>query len=175
MRKATPEMSLSRRAFHWAFALSTMALATGAVGCAADADAMDEEADIELVDIDEDDAAVGQTFTGEGTMYNTSPSHVGACYPRALNHWSTLHVALNAPQFGGGQSMCGKKIVVTHVARSYQAPDRFTRLRQPLVVTVSDKCPECRSGDVDFHQTAWARLMPNEPNTGRHKIQWHWQ
>jgi expansin len=97
--------------------------------------------------------AWGGTHQGQGTYYSADGS--GACMfdpsPNAMDV-----AALNAPDWSGS-AFCGACADVT-------GPNGSVRVR------IVDLCPECKSGDLDFSQQAFAKIAPI--SAGRVAITW---
>ncbi|RKP35263.1 RlpA-like double-psi beta-barrel-protein domain-containing protein-containing protein, partial [Dimargaris cristalligena] len=79
-----------------------------------------------------------------------------------LNQDTELVAALNAPQFGNpanpnNSPFCGQQIVVKGPKGSVQA-------------TIVDKCPACKSGDIDLSPAAFNQIA--DEAQGRVGITW---
>ncbi|KAJ1929970.1 hypothetical protein IWQ60_000699 [Tieghemiomyces parasiticus] len=103
----------------------------------------------------------GEEFTGEGTYYSPSVG-LGAC--GLQNSDSDFVAALNAPQFGSpanpnSNPLCGKKALVKGPKGS-------------VTVTIVDKCPPCKSGDLDLSVGAFDQIA--DQAEGRVPISWSW-
>ncbi|KAJ1893815.1 hypothetical protein LPJ66_005546 [Kickxella alabastrina] len=101
----------------------------------------------------------GETFSGDGTYYNPSVG-TGSC--GTLNSDSELVAAINAPQYGtdanpNNAAVCGKCILV-------KGPNGQVK------VTVVDKCPPCKQGDLDLSPAAFEQIA--EFDQGRVPITW---
>ncbi|KAJ1889605.1 hypothetical protein LPJ66_007945 [Kickxella alabastrina] len=101
----------------------------------------------------------GETFSGDGTYYNPSVG-TGSC--GKLNSDSELVAAINAPQYGtdanpNNAAVCGKCILV-------KGPNGQVK------VTVVDKCPPCKQGDLDLSPAAFEQIA--EFDQGRVPITW---
>ncbi|KAL1920041.1 uncharacterized protein VTP21DRAFT_1187 [Calcarisporiella thermophila] len=97
----------------------------------------------------------GGQFSGDGTFYNVG---LGAC--GKTNNDKELVAALNAPQFGGGNNnspVCGKRATVKGPKGS-------------VTVTIVDKCPGCKSGDLDLSPAAFNKIA--DAAQGRVPISW---
>ncbi|KAF8880749.1 RlpA-like double-psi beta-barrel-protein domain-containing protein-containing protein, partial [Infundibulicybe gibba] len=79
---------------------------------------------------------------------------LGACGHE--NTASDLIVALNAPQYGNGGN-CGRNVRITYKGKS-------------VVAKIVDKCPGCKSGDLDLSPAAFDRLA--NQSVGRIKVDW---
>lgn len=98
--------------------------------------------------------ALGATRTGEGTYYGATGE--GACMLDASP--GDLDVAaLNAPDYQVA-AWCGACAEVT-------GPRGTVRIR------IVDLCPECKSGDLDFSESAFAKIA--EVAQGRVPITWN--
>lgn len=94
----------------------------------------------------------GVTYSGEGTFYGATG--VGNCLYDATSDIAIA--ALNHTDYDNAR-MCGA----------------FIRVKGPrgeLTVRIVDRCPECRPGDVDLGQQAFARIA--DPVAGRVPITW---
>lgn len=79
--------------------------------------------------------------SGEATYYSANGS--GACsYP--VDTSDVLIAAINAPQWSGS-AHCGECLLVTGPLGS-------------VTVRIVDECPECATGDLDLHPTAFAQI-----------------
>lgn len=100
--------------------------------------------------------ALGGSYSGEGTYYGATGA--GACSydpsPQSL-----LVAAMNAPQWQGS-AVCGMCVEVT----GPKGP------QNTVVVRIVDLCPECKSGDLDLSQEAFAHIA--EVAAGRVPITW---
>ncbi|CAG8525475.1 7860_t:CDS:2 [Gigaspora margarita] len=97
--------------------------------------------------------------SGDGTYYDPGVG-LGSCGWQ--NYDSELVAAMNAPQYGifadpGNSPVCGKCIQVT-------GP------KGTVKVKVVDKCPVCKSGDIDMSSTAFKKIA--NLDDGRVKITW---
>ena len=99
----------------------------------------------------------GGTFTGQATYYAANGGTGGSC---ELPNSGADVVALNAPQyaapFGKGQ-YCGKCVSITGA-------------RGTAVARVVDKCPGCKSGDLDLSEELFPKI--DDPAKGRVSISW---
>ncbi|KAG9301194.1 hypothetical protein G9A89_012577 [Geosiphon pyriformis] len=98
--------------------------------------------------------------SGEGTYYNPG---LGACGQTDGDNDAV--VAMAAPDFDPStpngnpnkNSLCGKQIRIYHEGKSATA-------------TIQDRCPECKSGDVDMAPVVFNQLA--DPSKGRISITW---
>lgn len=150
-------------------AASAVLFAGATTGCVADAD----DAAVDEQDQETGADAVSATFTGDATHYSESPSHVGACYPKTISFGGSapLNGAMNHQQFAS-RGACGKLVQVTAVAPDYANPSKF--ISRSVTVRITNECPECKVGDIDFTDAAWNKLFPGQ-SPGRHKMKWHFQ
>ncbi|KAJ2551181.1 hypothetical protein EV175_003788 [Coemansia sp. RSA 1933] len=101
-----------------------------------------------------------QTFSGDGTYYTPG---LGAC--GVTNTESDLIAAINAEQYGsstgsGGSnsaSICGKCVQV-------KGPNGQVKVK------ITDKCPSCKSGDLDLSPAAFDQI--GSEAAGRISITW---
>jgi len=104
-----------------------------------------------------DDASttpLGVDQHGDGTYYGATGA--GACsFDPSPNDLDVA--AMNAPQYAGS-AVCGECVFVT-------GPKGSVTLR------IVDLCPECKSGDLDMSQEAFAKIA--DVSAGRVKITWH--
>ncbi|PRP89267.1 hypothetical protein PROFUN_02141 [Planoprotostelium fungivorum] len=103
----------------------------------------------------------GDTFSGDATYFDPG---LGACGTYASG--SDYIAALNAPQWGadpGGNpnrnTNCGRTAVVSGPKGS-------------VTVKIQDKCPPCKSGDLDLSPSAFDRIA--DRSQGRVHITWKW-
>ncbi|KAI9504903.1 RlpA-like double-psi beta-barrel-protein domain-containing protein-containing protein [Coemansia spiralis] len=99
----------------------------------------------------------GQTFSGDGTYYTPG---LGSC--GKTNTESDLIAAINAPQYGTNANpnsapVCGKCALV-------KGPNGQVK------VTITDRCPVCKSGDLDLSPAAFTQI--GDLNAGRISITW---
>lgn len=95
---------------------------------------------------------LGQKQTGEGTYYGATGA--GACsYDKSSN---LMVAAMNMPQYLNSQA-CGTCIDVT-------GP------KGTITIRIVDLCPECKTGDLDLSESAFALIA--DPVQGRVPISW---
>ncbi|KAJ1862091.1 hypothetical protein LPJ78_004933 [Coemansia sp. RSA 989] len=99
----------------------------------------------------------GDTYTGDGTYYTPG---LGSC--GKTNTESDLIAAINAPQYGANANpnqagVCGKCAQV-------KGP------KGEVKVTITDRCPVCKSGDLDLSPAAFNKI--GNPSDGRISISW---
>ena len=94
----------------------------------------------------------GTTYSGEGTFYGATG--VGNCLYDATADIGIA--ALNHTDYENAR-MCGAYLQV-------QGP------RGEITVKIVDRCPECRPGDIDLSERAFARIA--DPVAGRVPITW---
>ncbi|KAJ2353053.1 hypothetical protein GGF43_003585, partial [Coemansia sp. RSA 2618] len=87
----------------------------------------------------------GETFSGDGTYYTPG---LGSC--GKTNTDSDLIAAINAPQYGTNANpnqaeVCGKCALV-------KGP------KGEVKVTITDRCPVCKSGDLDLSPSAFEQI-----------------
>ena len=95
----------------------------------------------------------GPTLRGEGTYYHAAG--IGNCSVE-LGRGHQLVAAVSTKDYRGS-SLCGACVAVT-------GP------RGSVVVRVADRCPGCRSGDLDLSRPAFARIAPLR--RGRVPVTW---
>jgi expansin (peptidoglycan-binding protein) len=98
----------------------------------------------------------GTSYTGEGTYYGATGA--GACSYEASPQ-NLMVAAMNAPQWQNS-AVCGMCAEVTGPKGE----------ANKIVVRIVDLCPECKSGDLDLSQEAFAKIA--DPVAGRVKITW---
>ncbi len=94
---------------------------------------------------------------GEGTFYGGVAGSSGGNCGLPVPADDFLHCALNTIDYNGSQA-CGACIEVEGTKG------------KSIVLKVVDRCPECKEGDVDLHQDAFALI--DEPISGRIPITW---
>eukprot|EP00727_Mastigamoeba_balamuthi_P007008 m51a1_g2928 hypothetical protein (250) ;mRNA; r:565888-566910 len=94
-------------------------------------------------------------FQGDATYYGATGG--GACSYDKSSDSPLLVAALNNPQWAGS-AWCGMCVQIT-------GP------KGTVVVKIVDKCPECKSGDLDLSEAAFVRLT--EKSVGRQVVTWH--
>ncbi|KAG7397253.1 hypothetical protein PHYBOEH_001065 [Phytophthora boehmeriae] len=108
--------------------------------------------------------AADEYFTGDGTSYTLSQVSSGNCnFMSAGTSASTNYVALNQEQWDN-LGNCGRCIEVSCV------DDQCTAKNKTAVVQVLDRCPECKSGDLDLSPTVYKEITGLDPN--RLKVRW---
>ncbi|PSC67798.1 Expansin 1 [Micractinium conductrix] len=109
------------------------------------------------------------TFSGEGTAFSEAVPGTGAgfaCSFRYLNpFFSTNFAAINRPMWDEGHA-CGK--CVTAWCVDDLCPVKGKRVQ----VQITDLCPECKEGDVDFSIPVYREITGMWPH--RLAIQWEW-
>lgn len=70
---------------------------------------------------------------------------------------SNMHVALNSENWGNSLN-CGRCVSI-----SYENQD-------PVIAMITDKCPECKYGDLDLYEEVYKLTIKKSP--GREKIKW---
>ncbi|RLN63115.1 hypothetical protein BBP00_00004312 [Phytophthora kernoviae] len=108
--------------------------------------------------------AADEYFTGDGTSYTLSQVSSGNCnFMSASSTASTNYVALNQEQWDN-LGNCGRCIEVSCI------DDQCTAKNKTAVVQVLDRCPECKSGDLDLSPTVYKEITGLDPN--RLKVRW---
>jgi expansin (peptidoglycan-binding protein) len=100
--------------------------------------------------------SIGSTYTGEGTYYGATGGGNCSYDPSPGN---LMVAAMNAPQYDNS-SVCGMCVEVTGPKGA----------ASKIVVRIVDKCPECKMGDLDLSQEAFAKIA--EVSAGRVPISW---
>ncbi|KAJ2402721.1 hypothetical protein GGI23_000505 [Coemansia sp. RSA 2559] len=100
-----------------------------------------------------------QTFTGDGTYY--SPG-LGAC--GITNTDSDLIAAINAEQYGSSSSGNSNSASVCGKCAQVKGPNGQVKVK------VTDKCPSCKSGDLDLSPAAFDKI--GSEAAGRISISW---
>jgi expansin (peptidoglycan-binding protein) len=96
----------------------------------------------------------GKTYSGDGTYYNGDGS--GNCsFPAG---GSTMYAAMNNTDYGATAWACGAYV-------------QATGPKGTVTVQIVDRCPECKTGDIDFSPQAFD-LIANRVD-GRVPISWH--
>ena len=98
--------------------------------------------------------ALGATRQGEGTFYVEATGD-GSCM-FGSSPGDMLIAAMNAPDYSGA-NVCGEFAEVT-------GP------KGKVTVRIVDRCPECKSGDLDFSPQAFDRIA--DRSAGRVPITW---
>jgi expansin (peptidoglycan-binding protein) len=98
----------------------------------------------------------GMSYTGDGTYYGATGA--GACSYDA-SPANLMVAAMNAPQWQNS-AVCGMCVEVTGPKGD----------AAKIVVRIVDLCPECKTGDLDLSQEAFAKIA--DPVAGRVKITW---
>ncbi|KAJ1643846.1 hypothetical protein LPJ64_004417 [Coemansia asiatica] len=104
-----------------------------------------------------DGSSSGESFSGDGTYFTPG---LGSC--GKTNSDSDLIVAINAPQYGENANpnnapVCNKCILA-------KGP------KGEVKVTVTDRCPVCKHGDLDLSPSAFEKIADFEQ--GRVPITW---
>ncbi|NET04285.1 MAG: hypothetical protein F6K16_06050 [Symploca sp. SIO2B6] len=101
----------------------------------------------------------GKTYSGEGTFYGATGA--GHCSFNATPN-NRMVAAMNAVQYNKSQA-CGAYVEVSGPKQEAGA--------DPVVVRITDECPECQPGDIDLSTEAF-KLIAN-PVDGRVPISWN--
>lgn len=101
-------------------------------------------------------SVIGSRYTGDGTYYGATGQ--GACSYDASPQ-NLMVAAMNAPQWENS-AVCGMCVEVTGPKGD----------ANKIVVRIVDLCPECKMGDLDLSEQAFAAIA--EPAAGRVKISW---
>lgn len=94
-----------------------------------------------------------QSYNGDVTSFGGSIG--GFC---GFKEVPKFHVALNAEQWNNSLD-CGRCVSI-----SYKGSP-------PITAMISDKCPECKYGDLDLFTDLYSELIKQSP--GREKISWN--
>jgi len=99
-----------------------------------------------------------QTFTGDATAFGGSNTG-GACgfNSNSFNYNGNMEVAINAPQWINSLN-CGRCVNI-----KYQNQNSITAI-------ITDKCPECKSGDLDMFTETYQAIIKSSPS--RVPISW---
>lgn len=98
--------------------------------------------------------ALSPTMKGDGTFYGATGQ--GNCSFDASPD-NLMVAAMNHVEYAGSAA-CGEYVAVTGPKGS-------------VTVRITDQCPECKSGDLDLSESAFARIA--DPVAGRVPISWH--
>lgn len=98
--------------------------------------------------------ALSGTFSGEGTFYGATGG--GNCSFDASPE-NLMVAAMNHTDYAGS-AVCGEFVTVT-------GP------RGSVTVRITDQCPECKPGDIDLSEQAFAAIA--DPVAGRVPISWY--
>ena len=100
---------------------------------------------------------LGVTYEGDATFYAVSSGWLGNCsYPGYGPGGASMYAAMNDADYEAARA-CGAQILVRRGDRT-------------VSVTVVDRCPECRPGDVDLSPEAFRQLA--QPVEGRVRVSW---
>ena len=99
-------------------------------------------------------APPSSTHTGEGTFYGATGQ--GNCSFDASPD-NLMVAAMNQTDYAGSAA-CGEFVEVS-------GP------KGKVTVRITDRCPECKPGDIDLSEQAFARIA--DPVAGRVPISWH--
>lgn len=99
---------------------------------------------------------IGMMYSGEGTYYGATGGGNCSYDPSPGN---LMVAAMNAPQYDNS-SVCGMCAEVTGPKGA----------ANKIVVRIVDKCPECKTGDLDLSEEAF--VMIAEKSAGRVPITW---
>ena len=99
------------------------------------------------------------SFNGDATAYGGS-NIGGYCgfKEKSFLYSNKLQVALNSVQWNNSLN-CGRCVNI-----------RYNN-NPPIKAVISDKCPECKYGDLDLFLEAYSKIINKDP--GREKIQWN--
>ncbi|PVU93443.1 hypothetical protein BB561_003276 [Smittium simulii] len=112
----------------------------------------------------EESENVGEKYTGEGTHYDPGVG-IGAC--GLMNYETELVAAINTVQYGNdpnpnNAAICNKCALINYTNPSGEV--------KKVKVTIVDRCPVCKFGDIDLSTYAFTQLAPL--GVGRIKISW---
>lgn len=98
------------------------------------------------------------SYIGDATAFGGN-SNSGFCgfKENSFLYSNKLQVALNEPQWNNSLN-CGRCVSIQY------------ENRPPLIALISDKCQECKYGDLDLFEESYRSLISN--NYGREKIKW---
>ena len=98
-------------------------------------------------------------FNGEATAYGGS-NIGGFCgfKENSFLYSNKLNVALNSVQWNNSLN-CGRCVNIIY------------KNNPPIKAIISDKCPECKYGDLDLFLETYSKIINKDP--GREKIQWN--
>lgn len=99
--------------------------------------------------------ALSATSTGEGTFYGATGQ--GNCSYDPVPAGQRLIAAMNLTDYAGSAA-CGEYVTVT-------GP------KGTVTVRITDKCPECKPGDIDLSEEAFPKIA--DPVAGRVPISWY--
>ena len=98
------------------------------------------------------------SFNGDATSFGGS--NIGGCCGFKENSFlysNKLEVALNAQQWNNSLN-CGRCVSIKYKDHA------------PITAVISDKCPECKFGDLDLFTESYSALIKSDP--GRELITW---
>ncbi|EFN56252.1 hypothetical protein CHLNCDRAFT_51929 [Chlorella variabilis] len=108
-------------------------------------------------------------FSGDGTAFSEAVPNTGkgfACSYRYLNDWASTHfAAINRPMWENGDA-CARCLT------AWCVDERCATRNKRVQVMVTDLCPECKEGDVDFSIPVYRDITGMWPH--RLAIQWEW-
>ena len=99
------------------------------------------------------------SFSGDATAYGGN-SNSGFCgfKEKSFLYSNKMQVALNEVQWNNSLN-CGRCVNIKY------------ENNPPVKALISDKCPECKYGDLDLFLEAYSTIIKKSP--GREKIQWN--
>jgi expansin (peptidoglycan-binding protein) len=100
--------------------------------------------------------SVDSLHTGRATFYYVDKGR-GSCGLPSSDPWDTLSAAMNNPDFHNSE-VCGACAMVTGPIDS-------------VLLRINDRCPGCKSGDLDLTTTAFKRIA--NIKSGTVPIAWH--
>uniref|UniRef100_K3X0Q7 Expansin-like EG45 domain-containing protein n=1 Tax=Globisporangium ultimum (strain ATCC 200006 / CBS 805.95 / DAOM BR144) TaxID=431595 RepID=K3X0Q7_GLOUD len=102
-------------------------------------------------------------FRGDGTAYTLGSTSAGNCNMMAANSDAGAnYAAINNPQWDGMKS-CGRCAEVS-------CDDARCTSTSSQVVQILDRCPECKSGDLDLSPSVFKMITGSDP--ARLSIKW---
>lgn len=110
-------------------------------------------------------AVADEYFTGDGTAYTLGRVSAGNCnLLSAMPTASTNYAALNNEQWDS-LANCGRCAEVKCVDERCASKNNATE-----IVQILDRCPECKSGDLDLSPIVFKEITGSDPS--RLSIQW---
>lgn len=98
------------------------------------------------------------SFSGDATTYGGSYSGFCGFKEKSFLYSNKMQVALNSVQWNNSLN-CGRCVNIKY------------ENNPPVKAIISDKCPECKYGDLDLFLEAYSTIIKKPP--GREKIQWN--
>lgn len=107
-----------------------------------------------------DYSTIEYTYNGDATAFGGGYSGYCGFKEKSFTklYSNKIQVALNSEQWNNSLN-CGRCVEIQY------------KNNTPIIALISDKCPECKYGDLDLFEESYKLLINDNP--GREKIKWN--